>query len=125
MGLHLKDKVVLITGGAKGIGAAIARSLAAEGAIPVIIDRDATCGRQLHAELPKAGLVILELGSQDACKAAIAQTIEEFGVIDALVNNAGVNDKIGLEAGHRIKTSRPWVATYCIVSIWRIMPCRI
>ena len=99
MDLHLKDKVVLVTGGAKGIGAAIVRSLAAEGAIPVIIDRDAACSRQLHAELPRAGLVILELGSQDACKAAVVQAVDEFGAIDALVNNAGINDRVGLESG--------------------------
>ena len=41
MDLQLKDKVILVTGGAKGIGAAIVRQCAAEGAIPVIVDRDA------------------------------------------------------------------------------------
>ncbi len=46
MDLHLKDKVVLITGGAKGIGAAIVRAVAAESAIPVIVDRDAEAGRR-------------------------------------------------------------------------------
>ena len=52
MDLHLKDKVVLITGGAKGIGAAIVRAVAAESAIPVIVDRDAEAGRRLQGELP-------------------------------------------------------------------------
>ena len=49
--LGLKDKVVLITGGAKGIGAAIARTIAEEGAIPVIIDRDREAAEKLHATL--------------------------------------------------------------------------
>ena len=51
MDLQLKDKVVIVTGGAKGIGAAIVRSLAAEGAIPVIVDRDAEAGKRLQSEL--------------------------------------------------------------------------
>jgi len=48
MDLQLKDAVVLITGGAKGIGAAITRACAEEGAIPVIIDRDAAAGKQIE-----------------------------------------------------------------------------
>src|SRR5205823_6273562 len=51
MDLRLKGKVVLITGGAKGIGAAIVRGCCAEGAIPVIVDRDEKAGEQLQAEL--------------------------------------------------------------------------
>jgi len=46
MDLQLKDRVVLVTGGAKGIGAAIVRTVAAEGAIPVIVDRDAEVGKK-------------------------------------------------------------------------------
>jgi len=50
--LRLENKVVLVTGGAKGIGAAIVRAIAAEAAIPVIVDRDAEAGKNLHAEVP-------------------------------------------------------------------------
>ena len=50
MDLQLENKVVLVTGGAKGIGAAIVRAAAAEAAIPVIVDRDAEASKNLHAE---------------------------------------------------------------------------
>ena len=55
MDLQLKDKIVLITGGAKGIGAAIARGCAREGAIPVLVDKDGEAGEQLQVELQKSG----------------------------------------------------------------------
>src|SRR5206468_4955885 len=64
MDLRLKGKVVLVTGGAKGIGAAIVRGCCAEGATPVIVDRDEQAGEQLQAELrtnrAETGLIIAE-----------------------------------------------------------------
>ncbi len=51
MDLQLKDKVIIVTGGAKGIGAGIVRACAGEGAIPVIIGRDAVAGKQLQADI--------------------------------------------------------------------------
>ena len=51
MDLQLKDKVVIVTGGAKGIGAAIVQACAAEDAIPIIVGRDAEAGEQLQAQL--------------------------------------------------------------------------
>jgi L-fucose dehydrogenase len=103
MDLLLKDKVVLITGGAKGIGAAIARATANEGAIPMIVDLDAQAGNQLQSELKNSGkecgLACIDLATAESCSAAIDQTLREFGRLNALVNNAGVNDGIGLEHG--------------------------
>src|SRR6266446_5935624 len=55
MDLRLKGKVVLVTGGAKGIGAAIVRGCAREGAVPVLVDKDGEAGKQLQMELQKAG----------------------------------------------------------------------
>lgn len=103
MDLQLKDKVVIVTGGAKGIGAAIVHALAAEGAIPVIVDRDAEAGKRLQAALQKSSancaLIIADLENPESCSQSITQALKTFGRLDALVNNAGRNDKVGLESG--------------------------
>ena len=104
MDLQLKDKVVIVTGGAKGIGAAIVLAFAAEGAIPVIVDRDAEAGGLLENELKArgaaCGLITVDLSTRHNCSQAVEQTMANFGRIDALVNNAGRNDKVGLEHGN-------------------------
>jgi L-fucose dehydrogenase len=104
MDLRLKGKVVLVTGGAKGIGAAIVRGCCAEGAVPVIVDRDEEAGEQLQAELrasrAESGLIIAELSAPEACASVVEGTIQKLGRLDALVNNAGVNDGVGLECGN-------------------------
>jgi L-fucose dehydrogenase len=99
MDLELKDKVVLITGGAKGIGAAISRAVCAEGAIPIILDRDADAAHELHLELSPSGILVTELSTAENCRNAVGEVIAQFGRLDALVNNAGVNDGVGLEKG--------------------------
>jgi L-fucose dehydrogenase len=103
MDLQLKDKVVLITGGGKGIGAAIARAAAAEGMSLVLVDKDAEAASLLQAELQKSGrtctVVSTDLSVASNCAAAVNQALKQHGGLDALVNNAGVNDKVGLEAG--------------------------
>ena len=104
MDLQLKDKVVIVTGGAKGIGAAIVRACASEGAVPVIVDLDAPAGENLQSTLRQdgsvCGLVRLDLTTPENCSTAVTQTLKEFGRLDALVNNAGRNDKVGLEKGN-------------------------
>jgi L-fucose dehydrogenase len=81
MDLQLKDKVVIVTGGAKGIGAAIVHSLTAEGAIPVIVDRDAEAGRRLHSELQNTGaacgLITVDLATPESCAQSVEQNHEE------------------------------------------------
>ena len=103
MDLQLKDKVVLVTGGAKGIGAAITRGCAREGAVPVFVDKDVEAGKQLQAELRNSGatcgLICADLVSVENCAAAVEQTLQEFGRLDVLVNNVGCNDNVGLEHG--------------------------
>lgn len=103
MDLELRDKVIVVTGGAKGIGAAVVRGCCAEGAIPIIVDRDGKAGTDLQNDLRKAGsasgFIAADLSTAEACSQAIAQTVESHGRIDALVNNAGINDKVGLEHG--------------------------
>src|SRR6201987_1666262 len=103
MDLQLKNKVVLVTGGAKGIGAAITRMCAEEGAIAVAVDRDASACQQFHDDLRsqdlEARFINMDLASADNCNVIVEQTLASFGHIDALVNNAGINDKVGLEHG--------------------------
>jgi L-fucose dehydrogenase len=104
MDLLLKDKVVVITGGAKGIGAAIAKVIGQEGAVPVIVDRDAAAGQRREEDLRLSGIraltICAELTEPTKCRNTIEKTIREFGRLDALVNNAGVNDRVGLENGN-------------------------
>ena len=103
MDLYLKNRVVLITGGARGIGAAITKVCAQEGAIPVAVDRDAESCERLRKDLESEGLhasfLRTDLSSADNCKDAVQRAHSEFKRIDALVNNAGVNDRVGLESG--------------------------
>jgi len=102
MDLNLKDKVVIVTGGGSGIGAAISLTLAREGAVPVICAKnplDAEFEEALRALQPRARFLQFELMEEAACAKAIESTVAEFGCIDGLVNNAGVNDSVGLEAG--------------------------
>ena len=103
MDLGLRDKVVLVTGGGVGIGAAITHACAAEGAIPVVINHD---GDAIQANLDvmrnrgqRFGFIPMWLSSPESCKTAVEKAVAEFGRIDALVNHIGVNDKVGLEHG--------------------------
>ena len=100
MNLNLKDKVIIVTGGAKGIGAGITKSLAAEGAIPVVVGRDANDNDAIIKEVGAGFGITAELTHPEACENAIKATVEKFGRIDGLVNNAGVNDGVGLEKGN-------------------------
>ena len=100
MNLNLKDKVIIVTGGAKGIGAGITKSLAAEGAIPVVVGRDANDNDAIIKEVGAGFGITAELTHPEACENAVMTTVEKFGRIDGLVNNAGVNDGVGLEKGN-------------------------
>ncbi len=103
MDLNIQDKVMIVTGGASGIGEAICRVLAEEGAIPVIADMDEATGLRLVAELEKSGsrafMAARKLESEESCKKSVQEVLDHFGRIDGLFNNAGINDSVGLEKG--------------------------
>jgi L-fucose dehydrogenase len=102
MDLGLKDKVVIVTGGGAGIGGAVTMALAREGAVPVVFGRSplaADFAARLAELSPRATFIQLDLLDDEACERAVGQTAETFGGIDGLVNNAGINDGVGLEAG--------------------------
>ena len=102
MDLGLNEKVFLVTGGASGIGAAISAVLAKEGGIVVVLARSEPNPEfmaSVQTLSPKSRLILTELTNDKQCENAVAQTIEAYGRIDGLVNNAGANDGIGLDAG--------------------------
>ena len=104
MDLHLKDKIVIVTGGAKGIGRAIVVTLAKEGALPVIVGRKQSDNDKVKQEVEAFGgsalCVEAELSDPQECKKAVDQVLATFGRIDAVVNNAGHNDGVGLASGN-------------------------
>jgi len=103
MDLNLQDKVALVTGGGKGIGRGIVECLLREGA------RVANVSRSPEAKPPfeeadgqtaeRYQFLQADLTDWTACKNAVDKTLERFGRIDIIVNNAGVNDEVGLDAG--------------------------
>lgn len=97
MDLQLENKVVIITGGSKGIGAACAEVFAAEGAIPVIVGRSPEIAQKMIEKFGRGLVIEAELTSEVACQHAIAETLKAFGRIDGLVHNAGTNDKVSLQ----------------------------
>ena len=103
MNLGLTDKVIIVTGGAKGIGEGIVSQLALEGAFPVIIGRNAKDNSLALEKIEAAGgfgfTVEAELSNPDECRKAVDAVMNRFGRIHGLVNNAGANDGIGLETG--------------------------
>jgi L-fucose dehydrogenase len=103
MDLQLNDKVIIVSGGAKGIGAGIVKTLSKEGAIPVIVGRNEQDNLATLAEIEAAGgkgyQVAAELNKPEECERVINDVIARFGRIEGLVNNAGVNDGVGLENG--------------------------
>src|SRR6266446_8568854 len=86
MDLQLKAKVVLVTGGAKGIGAAIVRASASEGAIPVFLDHDVEAGQQFHSALQSAGMecefLAGEITAPETCGKTVEQVLQKFGRLD-------------------------------------------
>ena len=104
MDLQLQDKIIIVTGAAKGIGRAIVKILAREGAIPVIVGRNEKDNQQLKCEIENTGgrcfSITAELTNPDNSAMVINKVMDEFDTIDGLVNNAGQNDGVGLENGN-------------------------
>ena len=123
MDLHLKDKVVIVSGGAKGIGKAICTQLLQEDAIPVLLDKDDAAGKVFVKQFPLAYHFTIDLNDSQACQQCIEEAATTYGRIDALVNNAGFNDNVGLEKASPEKFIRSltnnaghyyYLAHYCL-----------
>ncbi|MEY3187357.1 MAG: hypothetical protein RL675_1187 [Bacteroidota bacterium] len=99
MDLNLNNKIILVTGGAKGIGEGITRVLAQEGAFPVILGRNEADNKVLLKQIGTGDQLTVELTDPVACKNAVSEIIQKYNRIDGIVNNAGINDSVGLESG--------------------------
>ena len=104
MNLNLHNKVILVSGGSKGIGRAISECLAQEGAIPFVVSRNLASLNEMQQSFNKKkwqlGTFQAELTQPEACTTAVEEVIKRFGRLEGLVNNAGVNDTVGLEKGN-------------------------
>src|SRR3954469_7407084 len=86
----LDGKVVLITGGARGIGAAVAGELAGRGANVVLADVDEPALAKTEADIPRASSVLLDVTDYGACEQAVATTLEHHNRLDIVWANAGI-----------------------------------
>jgi len=92
--MRLADRVAIVTGGAAGIGAAIARTFCAEGARVVVADLDADAATRTAADIgPRAVPMIVDVTKEDQIRRVVTDTLAHFGRIDILVNNAGIMRK--------------------------------
>ncbi len=104
MKLGLQGKVIIVTGGGSGIGASVVEKLSLIGATPVILDKskpDTTSYENIKQRCPLAVWKTLNLCIDKECEKAVKEILEDFRQIDGLVNNAGINDSIGLRAGSK------------------------
>lgn len=96
--MRLENKVVLVSGGASGIGAETARRVVREGGKAVLADRDEARGRVLAEELgPSAAFVTLDVTDEPAWQGAVAATVEAFGGLHGLLNAAGIGVRNSIE----------------------------
>ncbi len=107
MDLQLKDKVIVVTGGASGIGAAIVTGAAREGAVAVIADKCAETAHEVECNVKKNGgqahSIVADLMSVEACRRVVEETLDRCGRLDVLVNNAGLT----MAWGWRMAAPRP------------------
>lgn len=94
MDLGLTDKVAVVTGGSSGIGRAIVGVLRDEGMRIVVADRDPSPDEGERVHVARG-----DLTDANACRRAVDEAVQRFGSLDLLVNNAGRNDGVGLDAG--------------------------
>lgn len=95
--MDLEGKVAIVTGGSSGIGKSIVERFAWEGADVVIADVDEEKGKALEEEVDDAHFKKCDVSSYENLKEVVDETVEEFGKLDVMVNNAGIGSVEGIE----------------------------
>ncbi len=119
---HFKGKVVIVTGASSGIGEAIAREFAMNGSKVVLAarsgDRLSKINQELRADNCDSIYIPTDVSLQNECKNLIEKTVEKYGTIDILINNAGVSMRalfpdVDLRVLHRLMDVNFWGTVYC------------
>ncbi len=107
----LRDKVALVTGGARGIGAAIALTMSGQGARLALLDLDGTEAEKTAAGLPTPGMAVACDAAVEAdVIAAVQAVVDRFGGLDVLVNNAGLGRPVGKSGRIEEMSAADWDA---------------
>jgi NAD(P)-dependent dehydrogenase (short-subunit alcohol dehydrogenase family) len=115
----MKDKVVIVTGASSGIGRALAEVFSAAGAKVVLAARNQDKLEAIASLLPHEKLVVCtDVSKEEDCQNLVEQTIQKFGQIDILINNAGISMRalfrdVDLEVLHKLMDVNFWGAVYC------------
>jgi len=116
--MNFKGKNVIVTGASSGIGKALAQYFSNNGANVTLAARSIDKLNEIVASMPSALAVRCDVTKQDDCKAMIEQSVERFGGVDILINNAGLSmraifDDVDLDVLHRLMDVNFWGAVYC------------
>ena len=120
--MKMKDKVVIITGASSGIGKALSFEMAARGASVVLAARSKDKLCEIESELKANGASVIaiptDVSREDDCQRLVDDTVEHFGGIDVLINNAGISmralfEQSGLDVIRRLMEVNFWGTIYC------------
>ena len=129
--VHVRGKVALVTGAAKGIGAACAATLAGHGASVVVADIDAQAGRAVADAIVEEGgdaaFMMLDVTDEAQWQQTVSATVDRYGGLDVLVNNAGIAIvhtllETSLEEWrrvHAVNLDSVFMGTKCAVEVMR------
>jgi short-subunit dehydrogenase len=118
----MKDKIVIITGASSGIGKALAYEFGIKGATVVLAARNITTLQGIAIDLEKIGVNALAIQTdvtiENDCRVLIEKTVEQFGKIDVLINNAGISMRalfidLHLDVLRRLMDTNYWGTVYC------------
>jgi len=129
--VRLKDKIAIVTGSTKGIGLAIARGYASEGAAVIVCGRSEDLAKKIVDEITKKGqravAMRMDVTSPDSINQVVDEVVERFGRIDILVNNAGISpiwkrvEDTSKEAWDQIIQTNLTGAFLCSQAVGRVM----